>query len=96
MLTRQDIESRIRDRFQVLHDEFKVERIGIFGSYAENAQTEESDVDILVEYYETPGLDFFDLKEYLEQLFGKRVDLVTKNALKPLIRDEILRQVIYP
>lgn len=75
---------------------FKVERLGIFGSYARNEQKPGSDVDILVEFRKTPGLfEFMDLEERLAGLLGAKVDLVTKKALKPHIGGHILREVVY-
>lgn len=75
---------------------FRVKRLGIFGSYARNEQKPGSDVDILVEFRETPGLfEFMDLEERLAGLLGAKVDLVTKKALKPHIGGHILREVVY-
>ena len=79
-----------------LRERFHLKSIGVFGSHASGKPTPGSDVDILVEY--SRSVDFFEfleLKEYLETLLGKKVDLVTKRALKPLIKKEILKQVVY-
>jgi len=54
-----------------------------------------SDIDILVEFSDPVEWDFIDLKEFLESLLEVKVDLVTKNALKPQIRDRILNEVVY-
>ena len=78
-----------------LNNNYHVEKIGIFGSYARNEQTSHSDVDLLVEFKGPIGFGFMDLKDYLETLLNRPVDLVTKNALKPLMRDEILKEVRY-
>lgn len=76
--------------------EFKVKRLGIFGSYARNEQKAASDVDILVEFKTPPGLfEFMELEERLAGLLAARVDLVTEKALKPHIGGRILREVIY-
>jgi uncharacterized protein len=95
LMTRQDIERKIHEHSTVLREKYKVARLGIFGSYAVNEQTEDSDIDFLVEFSETPGLEFFDLQFFLEMITGKRIDLVTPKALKPLIKEDILREVIY-
>lgn len=50
-------------------------------------------MDILVEFSEPVGWEFVELKEYLEEILGRTVDLVTKNALKKQLRDEILKEV---
>ena len=75
---------------------FDVKRIGIFGSYVRNEQNSKSDLDILVEFSEAPGLfKFIELEDYLSKKTGIKVDLVMKSALKPAIGKEILKEVIY-
>jgi len=75
---------------------FKVKEIGIFGSYTRGKQKEKSDIDVLVEFSEPVGLfEFMDLEEYLQNLFGVKVDLVSRKALKPHIGERILREVIF-
>ena len=69
--------------------------IGIFGSYLRGKESEKSDVDVLVEFYTPIGWEFIDLKEFLEQILGKEVDLVTRRALKPQLKDKILEEVVY-
>ncbi len=75
---------------------FKVKSIGIFGSYIRGESNKRSDVDILVEFSEPIGLFvFLDLEEYLQSIFGLKVDLVSKKALKPKIGEYILNEVVY-
>ena len=57
--------------------------------------TEDSDVDLLVEFSEPVGWEFIDLYDYLEQILGMKVDLATPGALKPQLRDSILNEVVY-
>ena len=79
-----------------LREKFKVKEIGIFGSYVRGEAKETSDVDILVEFDETPSLfEFIELETYLSELLGVKVDLVMKRALKPHIKQHILREVVY-
>jgi len=78
-----------------LADKFHVSRIGYFGSFANDKQNENSDLDILVEFSEPIGWEFFTLERFLEQSFGIPIDLVTKNALKERLKDSILKQVSY-
>ncbi len=71
-------------------------KLGIFGSVAGGKDTAKSDVDILVSFSRSPGLfDFLRLEEYLSRLVNRKVDLVTRNAIKPMIREQVLREVIY-
>ena len=76
---------------------FGVRKIGIFGSFARGEERWGSDIDVLVEFqdnYETFD-NFMDLKIFLEDLFGRKIDLVTIDALRPQLKDEILQEVIY-
>jgi len=72
-----------------------VRRIGLFGSYRRGVSTAESDMDFLV-VLERPSFDaYMDLKFFLEDLFGCRVDLVLEDALKPRLRPHVLSEVAY-
>jgi len=80
-----------------LRKKFKVKTIGVFGSYVRGEQKRGSDVDVLVEFEEDAEIGFFkflDLEEFLSQLLGVKVDLVTKDALKPYIGERILQEVV--
>ena len=95
MKARKDLKETLKRHKPFLRETFKVRDIGIFGSYSRGEESEESDVDILVTFYEPIGWEFIDLQEFLEEILGKRVDLVTAGALKPQLKDKILREVIY-
>ena len=79
----------------ILAQEYKVARIGVFGSLVRGEQTEKSDVDILVEFSEPIGLKFFDLIEFLEQKLGRKVDLVSVDAISPYIKPYVEREVVF-
>ncbi len=87
----------LRKHDSELRNQFGVAKIGIFGSFARGEERPDSDVDVLVTFQ--MGMKTFDnymgLKFFLEDLFDRKVDLVTDSALKPLIRDPILEEVIY-
>lgn len=93
MLTRADIENKLRKLKPELADKFHVSRIGYFGSFASNSQTDKSDLDLLVEFSKPIGWEFFTLESFLEQSFGIPIDLVTPDALREKIKDSILMQV---
>ena len=95
MLTKTDIETTLRNIKPILKDEFKVSRIGYFGSFATGNQNDNSDIDLLVEFSEPIGWKFFTLEQFLEKSFGIPIDLVTENALKDRIKEPILNQVQY-
>lgn len=95
MTTREDIIEKLKELKPFLYKNYAVKEIGLFGSFSDNTYTEESDVDILVELERPIGWKFFSLELYLEKLFNRKIDLVTKNALKTQIRGNILEQVKY-
>ncbi|WP_026700541.1 nucleotidyltransferase family protein [Salibacterium aidingense] len=95
MATGENIDQRLKRIKPVLQEKYHVSKIGYFGSYAREKQTEESDIDILVEFSKPIGLEFVSVKEYLEQELNRKVDLVTERALKPQLKESILREVIY-
>ncbi|GIO41586.1 nucleotidyltransferase family protein [Paenibacillus apis] len=94
-MRREDIENKLKIEKRFLMDRFYVSKIGLFGSFARDEQTETSDIDLLVEFSRPVGFEFLDLKDYLESVFDREVDLVTPNAIKPYMRDEILSEVQY-
>ena len=94
--TYREIKNILAQHRKDLKEKYKIEKIGIFGSYVRREQKKQSDVDILVEFYKPIGLfTFMDLEEYIEKLLGIKVDLVSKRALKPRIGEHILREVVY-
>lgn len=95
MLTPESIEKKLKEIKPYLAHRFNVSKIGYFGSFAENRQTEESDIDILVDFSTTPGWEFFTLEEYLEGVFDRKVDLVTEQALKKQLSEQIFERVKY-
>ena len=95
MPTRQEIENIIKDTIPYLKQKYGVRKIGLFGSFVRNEETINSDVDILVEFERSIGWDFFDLQDFLEQKLGTKVDLVTPLALKPRMKDKVLREVVF-
>ena len=95
MLTASNIEKTLRTLKPLLSEKYKVERIGYFGSYARGEQTDDSDIDILVEFRQPLGWAFFDLQDLLEEKLQKKVDLVSNRALKEQLRETILHQTRY-
>ena len=77
--------------------DFGVKRLGVFGSFVRGEQNEESDVDILVEFYKDKKnyRNYIAVNDYLEKLFGRKVDVVTKKSLSPYIGPYIEREVEY-
>ena len=91
-----EIKKILKNEKDFLRKNFNVKEMGIFGSYVRGEEKKKSDVDILVEFSKPVGIfQFMDLEEYLMQVIGTRVDLVSKKALKPRIGKNILEEVIY-
>jgi uncharacterized protein len=92
-LSKSVLEVKLKNLLPILVNEYRVKRIGYFGSYATGMQDDESDIDILVEFSQPCGWKFFTLEKLLEDQLGKEVDLVTTSALKKQLKDSILKQV---
>ena len=77
--------------------DYGVKRCGVFGSFARETQTDESDVDILVEFERGKKSfdNFINLALFLEEMLGRKVELVTPESLSPYIGAHILREVEY-
>ena len=87
---------QLRGMRRELEDQYHIKRIGIFGSYAKKAQTDESDLDLVVEFSRPIGmLAFVHLKDLLSRRLNLRIDLVTPDGLHPLIRDQVMHEVVY-
>jgi hypothetical protein len=95
MLTKNDILKKLKEIKPILFSEFYVKEIGLFGSYSDNDQNDDSDIDILVEFDRPIGWKFFTLEKYLEEIFKKKVDLVTKKALKKQLKTRIINQTLF-
>lgn len=95
MLKKNDIIKILTELKPILYKDYSVKEIGLFGSYSDDSFHSESDVDLLIELEKPIGWKVFSLELFLEKALGKKVDLVTKSALKPQIKQEILEQVNY-
>ena len=90
-----DILRVIRENQSELTDRFTVRRIGVFGSFARDRASLESDVDILVDLAEPTFDHYMDLKFYLEGLLHRPVDLVMADTVKPRLQPVIGKEVVY-
>lgn len=89
------ITNELRKNIPQLKEQYSVRSLGLFGSHVRGEQQSGSDVDILVEFEDSPSLlKFIALERHLSDLIGKKVDLVMKSALKPGIGEHILEEVV--
>jgi predicted nucleotidyltransferase len=99
MITRYRINVPMQELVDLCH-RYHVRELALFGSVLRDDFRDDSDIDVLVEF--EPGAliglyEHFDLREHLERLLGRKVDLVSKRGLNPMIRDEVITsaQVLY-
>ena len=95
MLTKEHILSKLAELKPTLCKDYAVKEIGLFGSFSDGSFSEDSDIDLLVVFEKPIGWKYFSLEIYLENIFGRKIDLVTKNALRKQFRSRILKQVNY-
>lgn len=96
MATKQEIITALHALKPELQARFKVKEIGLFGSYVRGEQKESSDVDLLVTFDKDASLfNHMRLELYLEEKLRQKVDVVSRNALRKEIREEVLNQVVF-
>ncbi|MGA1840713.1 MAG: nucleotidyltransferase family protein [bacterium] len=79
-----------------LNKAYEVKNIGLFGSYSRGEEGPDSDLDILVEFDRPIGFfKFIELEDYLTEKLGIKVEIVTKDAIKPLLKPYIMKDIIY-
>lgn len=93
ILKKKDILQSLRQHYPTMAREYGISRIGLFGSYARDTATPESDIDIFVEFNAPIGFRFIDLAEQLEKMFGKTVDLLTPAGIKTIRNKAIAEQI---
>lgn len=92
-LTRDAILHRLRANQPELRARFGVRRIGLFGSFARDTASQDSDVDLVVDFERPIGLGFMELVEYLETLLGRKVDLLTVAGLRGIRLPAVARRI---
>ena len=89
------IREALSKQLPTLSRRYQVKSLSVFGSYVRREQNDESDLDVLVEYRDIPGLiRYIELENYLSDLLKVKVDLVMKNSLKPRIAERIMTEAI--
>ncbi|MBQ8476519.1 nucleotidyltransferase family protein [bacterium] len=91
----EEIKALLNEHKEYLSKKYNVGNFLLFGSYAKNKQTPQSDIDLLVNFIKPIDMfDFIDLQDYLSGIFKKKIDLGTPNSLKSFIKNVILREAI--
>ena len=78
-----------------LAEKYFVNSIGLFGSIVRDDFTQKSDVDIIVDFSKPVGVEFIDLADYIESKLNKKIDLVSRNGVKPKYFHQIESEIIY-
>ena len=94
-MSKESIIDMLKNQKAFLYDKFSIKNLNLFGSVARGDDNNDSDIDILVEFYKTPDLlTFIEIEEYLSKTLNQKVDLVIKRKLKPQLKETILKEAI--
>ena len=94
-MQREQVLKLLEAKQEMLHTEYGVQSLSLFGSVARNEARTESDIDLLVEFNRPTGyFGLLRLQEYLQELLGNAVDLGTPNSLRPALRARIQKDVV--
>jgi predicted nucleotidyltransferase len=94
MLTREKVLELLQANYPFLAGEFGVSKIGLFGSFAKGQPDETSDIDIVVEFDRPIGYRFVDLVEYLENLLGRKVDVLTPAGIQGIRIERVAKSIV--
>jgi uncharacterized protein len=96
MKTKREILGILEREMPFLKSQYGVTKCGLFGSYSVERAREGSDIDLLVQFERPVGFfKFIELENYLSERLGGKVDLVTEDALKPLIKPHVMETIVY-
>ena len=95
MIDKAHITKTLKDNKVDLITRYHLTSIGIFGSFTREDFQEDSDIDILIDYNSPLGIEFIDLADELEKILNRKVDLVSKNGIKPKYYEVIQKDLIY-
>ncbi len=85
----------LKDLKNKIGKDFKAEIIGVFGSFSRGQQKKSSDVDILVDFKEGATLfDLVGLGDFLEEKLNRKIDIISRRAIRPELKDNILKEVV--
>ena len=94
MITKEEVLQKLKALKPELRDHYRVREIGLFGSLIRGDQGEASDVDLLVDFEETADLfDLVRLADFLERQLQRKVDVVSRRALRPELRERVFKDV---
>lgn len=95
MISKDQIIDFLRKNKDFLEKNFGITKIALFGSYVRGEETEESDIDLLIEAKEHRFRNRFRLKEFLEENFGRKVDVCYFDSVRGFIMHHIAKELVY-
>lgn len=96
MKSLKDIKKLLKEHQAELKEKYNVKELGVFGSCAKDSMSPTSDIDIVVDFYELPDLfSFLEMEGYLEKILQEKIDLIERTAIRPQLKDMILKEVVY-
>jgi predicted nucleotidyltransferase len=93
MLSTEQVVALLHEKYAYLAAEFGVSKIGLFGSYATGQSSDTSDIDLFVEFERPIGFRFIELVDYLENLLGQKVDVLTSAGIQNIRIERIARSI---
>lgn len=94
-LTKEEILASLRENKDFFKKKFAIDNIMLFGSYARNEATKESDIDILIECKKKTFKNYINILRFLEKLFHKKIDVIYLDTVNPFIMDLIEKEIAY-
>ena len=95
-MNKQDIITRLRSLKPVLKEKYGVSELALFGSFSRDEQTDESDIDIMVDFNKPVGIEFLDVVYLLENEFENRlVQVVSKKGIKARYFEKLQQDLVY-
>jgi len=95
-MNKDEVIKEIGKKLPFLKEKYHVKNLGVFGSVARGEEKKDSDIDMLVEFNSPVGfVEFIKLEYFLSDTLKQKVDLITKNALKRVIKDQIIKETLY-
>lgn len=93
MQSKNEIIEKLSELKPILSKKYNVKTIGLFGSFTDDTFTDQSDIDLLVELNTPTGWNIISLEIFLEEVFKRKIDLVTKNAIREPLRNNIYKNI---
>lgn len=94
-MTKETVIAILKKHKPEMQKKYGLTELALFGSFSRNEQTENSDVDLMVDFAKTPGLNYFDMLYEFDDLFEAEVQVISKKAIKPKYYKAIEQDLIY-